>query len=113
MLICLEAFLDRPLIDYFDWIGATSTGCYIMSTMMTGGSLRKAQRYYLMFKDQLFDSWTRPYDTKTLETFIQRAFGADRLMGDIKYPRCVNFQQKYVDFGNRRLKIPKFISIQN
>ncbi|NP_001368732.1 phospholipase A2 [Caenorhabditis elegans] len=87
MLICLEAFLDRPLIDYFDWIGATSTGCYIMSTMMTGGSLRKAQRYYLMFKDQLFDSWTRPYDTKTLETFIQRAFGADRLMGDIKYPR--------------------------
>lgn len=87
MLICLEAYLDRPLIDYFDWIGATSTGCYIMSTLMTGGSLRAAQQYYLMFKDQLFDSWTRPYDTKTLETFIRRAFGADRLMGDIKYPR--------------------------
>ncbi|CAP26033.2 Protein CBG05582 [Caenorhabditis briggsae] len=87
MLICLESYLDRPLIDYFDWIGATSTGCYIMSTLMTGGSLRHAQQYYLMFKDQLFDSWTRPYDTKTLETFIKRSFGADRLMGDIKYPR--------------------------
>ncbi|EFP00763.1 hypothetical protein CRE_21172 [Caenorhabditis remanei] len=87
MLICLENYLDRPLVDYFDWIGATSTGCYIMSTMITGGSLRDAQNYYLMFKDQLFDSWTRPYDTKTLEMFIQRAFGADRFMSDIKYPR--------------------------
>uniref|UniRef100_A0A1I7V2V7 phospholipase A2 n=1 Tax=Caenorhabditis tropicalis TaxID=1561998 RepID=A0A1I7V2V7_9PELO len=87
MLICLENYLDRPLIDYFDWIGATSTGCYVMSTMITGGSLRNAQQYYLMFKDQLFDSWTRPYDTKVLETFIKRAFGADRLMADIKYPR--------------------------
>lgn len=87
MLICLENYLDRPLIDYFDWIGATSTGCYIMSTLMTGGSLRNAQQYYLMFKDQLFDSWTRPYDTKILETFIKRAFGGEKMMGDIKYPR--------------------------
>ncbi|CAI2352760.1 unnamed protein product [Caenorhabditis sp. 36 PRJEB53466] len=87
MLIALEAYLDRPLIDYFDWIGATSTGCYIMSTLMTGGSLRHAQRYYLQFKDQLFDCWSRPYDTKTLEGFIKRSFGADRLMGDIKYPK--------------------------
>ncbi|CAL2047836.1 unnamed protein product [Caenorhabditis brenneri] len=87
MLICLENYLDRPLIDYFDWIAGTSTGCYIMSTLLTGGSLRSAQQYYLMFKDQLFDSWTRPYDTKILETFIKRAFGSDRLMSDIKYPR--------------------------
>lgn len=87
MLICLENYLDRPLVDYFDWIAGTSTGCYIMSTLLTGGSLRSAQQYYLMFKDQLFDSWTRPYDTRILETFIKRAFGGDRLMSDIKYPR--------------------------
>lgn len=87
MLISLEEYLDRPLIDYFDWIGATSTGCYIMSTLMTGGSLRHAQRYYLQFKDQLFDCWSRPYCTETLEGFIKRTFGTDRKMGDIKYPR--------------------------
>ncbi|CAB3396955.1 unnamed protein product [Caenorhabditis bovis] len=87
MLLSVEALLDEPLINYFDWIGATSTGCYIMSTLLTGQTLRQAQWYYLQFKDQLFDSWSRPYDTTTLEKFIKCCFGENLKMSDIEYPK--------------------------
>ncbi|CAI5451243.1 unnamed protein product [Caenorhabditis angaria] len=87
MLIALEKYLDKPLIEYFDWIGATSTGSYIMSTLLVGQNIRQAQRYYLQFKDLLFDSWKRPYDANILEGLMKRLFGENLKMGEVKYPK--------------------------
>ena len=36
ILLFLQQYLDQPVLDYFDWIAATSTGSLIMSTLLTG-----------------------------------------------------------------------------
>ena len=36
ILLFLQQYLDQPVLDYFDWIAATSTGSLIMSTLFTG-----------------------------------------------------------------------------
>ena len=46
-------------------------------------SLRGAQRLYLRLKDQLFESWARPYDAAKLEKFIKQELNEATTMQDI------------------------------
>ncbi|CAI4231912.1 unnamed protein product [Auanema sp. JU1783] len=87
ILICLQRYLDSPVFSYFDWVAGTSTGTLIASAIMTGKSLREIQKVYLRFKDELFDSWTRPYSSIALEEFMKKCIGGDVKLSDIKYPR--------------------------
>lgn len=41
LLIAIEELLDRPLSDYFDWTGSTSTGSCIGATHAVGECWKK------------------------------------------------------------------------
>ncbi|CAD6197946.1 unnamed protein product [Caenorhabditis auriculariae] len=72
VLLELQKRLESPIFSYFDWVGATSTGSFIASALMT---------------DVLFDSWSRPYNTTVLENFIQTSFGMKN-MSEYEYPKA-------------------------
>ncbi|PAV87880.1 hypothetical protein WR25_08657 [Diploscapter pachys] len=42
---------------------------------------------YLRFKDMVFDSWTRPYNSIILEKFFKKAFSDSITMSHIPYPK--------------------------
>ncbi|CAJ0576360.1 unnamed protein product, partial [Mesorhabditis spiculigera] len=82
VLMSLEEFLPRPLSDYFEWIGATSTGACLGASLTIGLSIREGQRIYLRFKDDIFEARVRPYDALILEKFYRSVFGDETRMKD-------------------------------
>lgn len=60
---------------------------YWESPPRLGKTARECQRKYLRFKDLVFDSWVRPYNSSILEKFMQEDIGDTVLVSDIKWPR--------------------------
>lgn len=50
----------------------------------TGRTLKECQRLYFRFKDDVFGSGSRPYDTNILENFLKFEIGAHKTMADVK-----------------------------
>lgn len=81
-LLELQKLLDKPLIDHFDWIGATSTGAIIAASLVVGKPLKQLRAEYFELKDEIFNP-KRPHNTEALEQILKRNIGADRKINSI------------------------------
>uniref|UniRef100_A0A914XK57 phospholipase A2 n=1 Tax=Plectus sambesii TaxID=2011161 RepID=A0A914XK57_9BILA len=112
ILLALEKMLGDRVYDYFDWVAGTSTGSYVAGGLAQGKSLRDLQHIYLRYKDAIFESWTRPYNTEVVEQFMQQELGAECTLADVPWPRlmvstvrCDVFPVKLEFFRNYRLPL--------
>ncbi|CAD6190573.1 unnamed protein product [Caenorhabditis auriculariae] len=84
----IERRLGEPLFPYFDWVAGTSTGSLIAAALSKGLSLQQLLLSYIRFKDQVFEGFAPPFDTRLLETFIKEQIGEGPI-SDLKYPRLM------------------------
>ncbi|XP_075676733.1 85/88 kDa calcium-independent phospholipase A2-like [Dermatophagoides pteronyssinus] len=75
--------LERPFLDYFQWIIGTSTGSLVAAYLVSGKSLKEIRNIYFQFKDKVFVG-DRPYDAGALECLIKEFLGPDLTMRDLK-----------------------------
>ncbi|XP_015793141.1 85/88 kDa calcium-independent phospholipase A2-like [Tetranychus urticae] len=87
-MIEIQKLLDKPLIDYFDWIGATSTGAIIASSLIIGKSLKQLRADYFELKDEIFNS-KRPHNTEALERVLKKYVGSDRKISSISWKKLM------------------------
>ncbi|KAJ6216443.1 hypothetical protein RDWZM_007600 [Blomia tropicalis] len=88
MLAYLEAVLQRPVVETFDWLAGTSTGAILALLLASGYSAKQCREIYFRLKDKLFVGY-RPYCSDTLERFLQQHLGKERQMSDIVRPRVL------------------------
>ena len=81
LLQALEAHLDGPIIEYFDWVAGTSTGGILSLLLASGKSVNYCKALYFKLKNQVFVG-KKPYDEKILEQLLRREFGG-RCMADL------------------------------
>lgn len=86
MMIEIEKYLKRPLLDYFDWIGGTSAGAFVSCALCAGTSLVELRKICFDVKDEVF-SGNRPYNSKFLERALKRTLGTTSRLNDIKGKR--------------------------
>lgn len=82
LMIEMERYLKKPMIDYFDWIGGTSAGAFISSALCTGTSLQQLRRVCFDVKDEVF-SGNKPYNAKFLERVLKRTYGPTTRMSAV------------------------------
>ncbi|KAF7489261.1 85/88 kDa calcium-independent phospholipase A2 [Sarcoptes scabiei] len=82
MMIELQKYLKRNLIDYFDWISGTSTGSMIAFSILNNRSLFDIRRFYFIFKDEILVG-NRPYSSQKLVNLFKNQLGANMLLKDV------------------------------
>lgn len=83
IMIELEKYLKKSMIDYFDWIGGTSAGAFISCALCTGSSLAQLRHVCFDAKDEVFTG-VKPYNAKFLEKFLKRIYGVSTRMSNVK-----------------------------
>ena len=83
----MEEIWGTPIKNCFDWVAGTSTGAMLALSLTTGKTVAECQNICFKLKDKIFQG-SKPYDTKTLEHFLQEVFGMAK-MYDIKHPKVV------------------------
>jgi hypothetical protein len=87
ILAKIEQIIGKPLGDYFDYIGGTSTGAIIATGLSLGFSVAKLQQFYddcgpLMFEPRcLLQRYKSLYASDPLKDKLMEAFGAARTLG--------------------------------
>ncbi|GAU89190.1 hypothetical protein RvY_01769 [Ramazzottius varieornatus] len=86
LLMSIEEQLDRPIVEYFDWISGTSTGGILALCLAKGVNT-------LMFQCDCFADTVffgkRPYKSEPLEDLLKSLFGEDTPMSAIERPRLL------------------------
>jgi hypothetical protein len=96
ILARIEEIVRKPLGDYFDYIGGTSTGAIIATGLALGFSVSRLQEFYddcgpMMFEPRfLLRRYKSQYTSDPLRKKLMETFGADRTLGspDLK-PRLL------------------------
>ena len=88
ILIEIEAVLNKPVVECFDWIAGTSTGGILALGLAAGKSLRECQALYFRIKQDAFVP-SRPYTSENLEKVLKDCLGTDTVMADIKKPKLI------------------------
>lgn len=83
ILIEMQKYLKRPVIDYFDWLGGTSVGGFLACALCQGYPLPQLRRVCFDVKDEVF-SGGKPYNSKFIEHVLKRTYGSSTRMSDIK-----------------------------
>ena len=87
ILAQIEKIAGKPLGEYFDYIGGTSTGAIIATGLALGFSVSKLQQFYddcgpLMFEPRfLLQRYKSLYASDPLKDKLMEAFGAQRTLG--------------------------------
>ncbi|VDN01765.1 unnamed protein product [Thelazia callipaeda] len=89
-LLHIENLLGRSVMDYFHWLGGTSTGAIVALALAKGYSLRRCQRLYLQMKDEIFVG-ERPYSEKLIEHIFKQNFGEGATMAQLTHRKVVVF----------------------
>ena len=82
----MEKIFEVPIVHCFDWICGTSTGGILALSLATGKTPKECLMIYLRLKDKVFID-TKPYNTKNMEDLLQKEFGMETRMFDIKEPK--------------------------
>uniref|UniRef100_A0A915L8T3 Uncharacterized protein n=1 Tax=Romanomermis culicivorax TaxID=13658 RepID=A0A915L8T3_ROMCU len=56
----------------------------LFSPFFEGRSTKQALHLYLRFKDQLFEGWTRPYNSEKLEKSLKNEMGENTTLADVQ-----------------------------
>ncbi|XP_066510786.1 85/88 kDa calcium-independent phospholipase A2-like isoform X2 [Hoplias malabaricus] len=88
MLIALEKASGRPIRELFDWVAGTSTGGILALAIVHGKSMEYLRCLYFRMKEQVFKG-SRPYESGPLEEFLQKEFGENTKMTDVKHPKVM------------------------
>lgn len=83
VLMELQKYLKRPVLDYFDWIGGTSVGAFMGCALALGTSLQQMRRICFELKDEVF-SGRKPYNASSIENVLKRTLGPNKRMSDIE-----------------------------
>lgn len=83
VLMELQKYLKRPVLDYFDWIGGTSVGAFMGCTLALGSTLQQMKRTCFELKDEVFNG-RKPYNANFLENVFKKTLGTDKRMSDIR-----------------------------
>lgn len=86
LLVAIEDVMGRPLKQCFDWISGTSTGGILALLIATGRSAKYCQSVYFRLKNKVFVG-IRPYDSESLERFLQKELGEQTKMSDVQHPK--------------------------
>jgi len=90
ILFEIEKLTGKPIVKLFDWIiGNSIGGIMALGLVYADMSLNQLRRLYFRIKDEVFSS-RRPgfgYNTKALETILQKEFGTELRMCDRTFPR--------------------------
>lgn len=87
-LMAMQDKLDRPVIEYFDWVAGTSTGGILALALSIGKSLHDCLCLYLRIKDQIFRGG-RPYSNERFEAIIKDEIGEHLMMTSIPRPKLL------------------------
>ncbi|KPM02975.1 85 kDa calcium-independent phospholipase A2-like protein [Sarcoptes scabiei] len=112
VLIELQKHLDRPIIDYFQWIAGTSTGSFIAVFLTLGKTLQEIRSIYFQFKDKVFVG-DRPYDAEPLENLVKEILGPELKMSDLKTKYGKNVIIPAVLYDRMPMKLHLFRSYQS
>ena len=86
MLMSMERIFQTPIVHCFDWIAGTSTGGILALALATGKTPFECLLIYLRLKDKVFVD-SKPYSSKPLEEMLQKEFGTETKLFDIKVPK--------------------------
>ncbi|XP_023245898.1 85/88 kDa calcium-independent phospholipase A2 [Copidosoma floridanum] len=87
-LLEIEAVLNKPITNCFDWIAGTSTGGILALGLAAGRSLKECQALYFRIKDNAFVG-KRPYSSEPLENALKECLGSETVMSDIRHPKLM------------------------
>lgn len=112
LMIELQKYLKRPIIDYFHWITGTSTGSFLVIFLVTGTPLSHIRNIYMQFKDKVFIG-ERPYDAEPLEKLLKGIIGSEVRMEDLltNYHRMVIIPAGLID--RKPMKLHLFRSYES
>lgn len=83
ILIELQKLLSKPIVSYFDWIGGTSVGAFIASSLCLGLPLKDLRRICFDVKDEVFNG-PKPYQSRNLERALKKTLGSTTRLSAIK-----------------------------
>lgn len=84
----IETLVGRPLGQYFDYIGGTSTGAIIAAGLATGMTVSKLQEFYVEYGPEMFDErfllrrYKSLYTSDKLQKQLRKTFG-EATLGDV------------------------------
>ncbi|XP_055336458.1 85/88 kDa calcium-independent phospholipase A2-like [Paramacrobiotus metropolitanus] len=87
-LMAIEEQLDKPIIEYFDWVSGTSTGGILALCLAKGYNVRECMALYFRMKDLVF-SGRRPYRSEPLEEMLKDLYGPETPMSAIDKPKLL------------------------
>src|SRR5690242_7674114 len=97
---------DRPLCEYFDLIGGTSTGAILAASLAMGLRASDLRDFYLKLGKQVFTPefflirfWHK-YPSKPLENALKDVLGADTTLGDSRLRTLLLIVSKNTTLGS-------------
>jgi len=88
VLIEMQKLLSNPLEEYFDWIGGTSTGSIIGSSMVLKNSLKQIRHEYFVLKDEILNP-KKPHNSDVLDDTLKRYLGNDVKLASLNHKKLL------------------------
>ena len=95
MLWYIEELTKKKISECFDFISGTSTGGILALLLSLGHTTQECRRLYFKLKDKVFVG-RRPYESESLEKFLQEYLGKNIRMSDIRKPKYLLFLISYL-----------------
>ncbi|RWS26188.1 85/88 kDa calcium-independent phospholipase A2-like protein [Leptotrombidium deliense] len=88
ILIELQTYFEKPLIDHFRWVVGTSTGALLSSLLCTKSTPKDIRKIYFTFKNRIMKG-SKPYSSVELENALKSHVDEEIAMSDVKDKKLV------------------------